>query len=72
MILRNKNVFEKSEFIKDASSEQSIGIQEVAKSIENTNTLVQENTRNAETLTSSYERMKKIADELKQIMNQNS
>ncbi len=72
MILRNKTVLEKSEFIKDASYEQSIGIQEIAKSIESTNSLVQENTRNAESLTSSYERMKNTADELKQIMNQNS
>lgn len=72
MILRNQAVFAKSEFIKDASYEQSISIQEIAKSIENTNTLVQENTKNAESLTSSYEQMKKIAAELKEIMNQNS
>lgn len=70
MILRNKAVFAKSEFIKEASREQSIGIQEIAKSIENTNSLVQENTFNAESLNSSYERMKKIADELKEIMGQ--
>ncbi len=72
MILRNKNVYEKSEFIKDASAEQSIAIQEIAKSIENTNSLVQENTRSAESLNSSYLRMKNIADELKQILNDNS
>ncbi|PKL16195.1 MAG: hypothetical protein CVV49_17410, partial [Spirochaetae bacterium HGW-Spirochaetae-5] len=72
MIIRNKNVFEKSEFIKDASAEQSIAIQEIAKSIENTNSLVQENTRNAESLNSSYLRMKNIADDLKQIMSDNS
>jgi methyl-accepting chemotaxis protein len=45
---------------------------EIAKSIENTNSLVQENTRSAEALNSSYLRMKKIADELKQIINTNS
>lgn len=72
MIIRNKDVHHKSEFIKDASAEQSIAIQEIAKSIENTNSLVQENTRSAESLNSSYERMKKIAGELKQIMEDNS
>lgn len=72
MILRNKNVFEKSEFIKDASAEQSIAIQEIAKSIEDTNGLVQENTRNAESLNSSYNKMKDIAEELKRIMNDKS
>lgn len=72
MILRNKNVYEKSEFIKDASAEQSIAIQEIAKSIENTNGLVQENSRNAESLNTSYNKMKDIAEELKRIMNENS
>jgi len=72
MIIRNKNVHEKSEFIKDASAEQSIAIQEIAKSIENTNSLVQENTTNAESLNTSYLRMKNIANELKQIMDDNS
>ena len=71
MMLRNKNVYEKSQFIRDASSEQSLSIHEVARSIENTNSLVQENTRNAEALKLSYERMKKIADELKRIMDEN-
>ncbi|HOP64421.1 MAG TPA: methyl-accepting chemotaxis protein [Spirochaetota bacterium] len=68
MILRNKNVFEKSDFIKSASSEQAIAIQEIAKSIENTNSLVQENTKSAESLSTSYDRLKSIADELKIIM----
>lgn len=72
MILRNKIVFEKSEFIKDASSEQSVAILEIAKSIENTNGLVQENTRHAESLNSSYDRMRKIADELKLVINEES
>jgi len=72
MIIRNKNVFEKSEFIKDASAEQSIAIQEIAKSIESTNDIVQENTKNAESLNVSFARMKKIADELRQIMDDNS
>ncbi len=72
MIIRNKNVHDESLFIKDASSEQSISINEVARSIENTNTLVQENTKNAESLKSSYESMKITANELKQIMNENS
>jgi len=72
MILRNKNVFEKSEFIKDASYEQSIAIQEIAKSIENTNSLVQDNTINAESLKRSSEKMKKIAMELKEIIDRNS
>lgn len=71
MIDRNKNVYEKSEFIKDASSEQSLAIQEIAKSIENTSSLVQENTKNAESLNETYNRMKKIAGELKLIMNEN-
>lgn len=72
MIKRNRNVFKKSEFIKDASSEQSIAILEIAKSIENTNDIVQANTKNAESLNASFIRMKKIADELKQIMEDNS
>lgn len=72
MILRNKNVYEKSEFIKDASYEQSIAIQEIAKSIENTNSLVQDNTINAESLKRSSDKMKKIAMELKEIIDRNS
>jgi len=72
MILYNKNVSEKSELIKYASREQSVAVQEIAKSIENTNNLVQENTKNAESLHLSYEEIKKIAEELKQIMNNNS
>jgi methyl-accepting chemotaxis protein len=72
MIQYNKNVYEKSEFIKYASREQSVAVQEIAKSIEDTNSLVQENTKNAESLHFSYEEIKKIADELKQIMSNNS
>jgi len=72
MILRNKSVFEKSEFIKVASSEQSVAIQEIAKSIENTNSLVQDNSRSAESLKESYDRLRKTADELKVIMNDNN
>lgn len=72
MILRNKSVHEKSEFIKLASSEQSIAIQEISKSIENTNGLVQENTRNAESLKESYDRLRKTAGELKLIMDEKS
>jgi len=72
MILRNKNVFEKSEFIKDASSEQSIAILEIAKSIENTNSLVQENTRHAENLNSSYNKLKSISEDLRVLINEES
>ena len=72
MITRNKNVFEKSEFIKDASYEQSIAIQEIAKSIENTNSLVQGNTQSAESLKMSNDKMKTIANELKEIIDKNS
>ena len=72
MIVRNRNVFEKSELIKNASSEQSIGIQEIAKSIENTNSLVQSNTGHADTLKVNYDKLKRIADELKEIINKES
>lgn len=72
MIIRNKNVFEKSEFIKDASYEQSIAIQEIAKSIENTNSLVQGNTQSAESMRDSSDKMKKIALELKEVIDKNS
>ena len=72
MIIRNRNVFEKSELIKNASSEQSIGIQEIAKSIENTNSLVQANTGYAENLNVSYDKLKRIADKLKEIINRES
>jgi len=70
MIVRNKIVYEKSEFIKNASSEQSISIQEIAKSIENTNALVQENTGSAQSLRENYEKIKEIAAELKKIMDE--
>ena len=70
MIIRNRSVYEKSEFIKDASAEQAVSIHEIAKSIENTNALVQENTGSANSLRESYERIKRIAGELKQIMDE--
>lgn len=72
MIVRNKSVREKSDFIKYSSEEQSIAISEIAKSIENTNGLVQENTRNAEALSSSFSRMKTMSGELKRIINENA
>ncbi len=71
MIIRNKNVFEKSEFIKYASNEQSIAIQEIAKSIESTNSLVQGNAISAESIKDSSNKMKKIAFELKEIIDKN-
>lgn len=70
MVHRNRKVFEKSEIIRDASAEQSLAMQEIGKSVESTNTLVQENTENAESLNKNYDRMKKIATELKQIMEE--
>ncbi len=68
MIQRNRIVYEKSELIKNASSEQSVGIQEIAKSIENTNSLVQQNTQYAESLNESYEKLQQIAGELEEII----
>jgi len=70
MVLRNRRVFEKSEIIRNASAEQTLAMQEISKSVESTNVLVQENTQNAESLNRSYDRMKTIADELKQIMEE--
>ncbi len=64
--------FEKSEMIRDASAEQSLAMQEIGKSVESTNSLVQENTENAESLNRNYERMKNIAAELKKIMDEKS
>jgi len=72
MVLRNRKVFEKSEMIRDASAEQSLAMQEIGKSVESTNSLVQENTENAESLNRNYERMKNIAAELKKIMEEKS
>ncbi len=72
MLLRNRKVFEKSEIIRDASAEQTLAMQEIGKSVESTNSLVQENTQSAESLNRSYDRMKKIAGELKQIMDEKS
>lgn len=72
MVLRNRKVYEKSVIIRDASAEQTLAMQEIGKSVENTNSLVQENTQNAESLNRSYDRMKKIAEELKQIMDEKS
>ena len=70
MVLRNRKVFEKSVIIRDASEEQTVAMNEIGKSVENTNSLVQENTHNAESLNRSYDRMKKLADELKGIMDE--
>jgi len=72
MIRRNRIVYEKSELIKNASSEQSVGIQEIAKSIENTNSLVQQNTQYAESLNESYEKLQQIAGELEVIIKKGS
>jgi len=70
MVLRNKKVFEKSEIIRNASQEQTLAMEEISKSVDNTNSLVQENTQNAESLNMSYDRMKNISGELKQIMEE--
>ncbi len=57
-----------SDFIKVSSREQSVAIQEIAKSIENTNSLVQENAMSAQVLRESYDRLKSLADNMKGIM----
>jgi methyl-accepting chemotaxis protein len=72
MLMRNRSVNEKSDFIRDSSTEQSVAIQEIAKSIDNTNRLVQENSSSAQLLKESYDRLMKIADGLKEIMNENA
>lgn len=57
-----------SEFIRNASAEQSIAIQEIAKSIENTNSLVQSNNSDAQILKGNYERLKTLAENLEKIL----
>jgi methyl-accepting chemotaxis protein len=57
-----------SDFIKVSSREQSVAIQEIAKSIENTNSLVQENALSAQVLRESYDKLKSLAENLKGIM----
>lgn len=72
MLSRNKSVHDKSDFIMNSSSEQSTAILEIARSIENTNSIVQDNTENAQSLREGYDRLRHIADELRVIINDNS
>ncbi len=57
-----------SEFIRNASAEQSIAIQEIAISIENTNSLVQSNHSDALVLKENYEKLKFLAENLERII----
>ncbi|HPB83461.1 MAG TPA: hypothetical protein PK200_15585, partial [Spirochaetota bacterium] len=68
MLDGTNTVLENSDFIKNSSSEQSIAIQEIAKSIENTNMLIQENSASAQVLMDSYDRLKTLAGNLKETM----
>ncbi|HQO03301.1 MAG TPA: methyl-accepting chemotaxis protein [Spirochaetota bacterium] len=68
MLDGTNTVLENSDFIKNSSSEQSIAIQEIAKSIENTNMLIQENSASAQILMDSYDRLKTLAGNLKETM----
>lgn len=68
MLDGTNTVRENSDFIKNSSSEQSIAIQEIAKSIENTNMLIQQNNASAQVLMESYNRLKILADNLKDTM----
>lgn len=68
MLKGTETVHDNSDFIKTSSSEQTIAIQEIAKSIENTNSLVQANNANAQVLTDNYEDLKTLAMNLKTIM----
>jgi methyl-accepting chemotaxis protein len=68
MLHGTEKVHENSEFIKHSSAEQTIAIQEIAKSIENTNVLIQANNADAQVLMGSYERLKSLAENLKTMM----
>lgn len=68
MLNGTNDVYEKSEFIKSSSAEQSAAIQEVAKAIENTNSIVQSNTADARVLIENYENLKSVAANLRNII----
>lgn len=70
MLAGTDEVNVKSDFIRNSSSEQSVAIQEIAKSIEETNSIVQKNANNAEVLKSSYNRLRQLADNLKNMMSE--
>lgn len=62
------DVNENSEFMKNSSAEQSIAIQEVAKSIKNTNRRIQANNAEKRVLMENYEKLKTLALDLKTMM----
>ncbi len=68
MLQGTGEVHENSEFIKNSSAEQSIAIQEIAKSIENANSLIQANSADAQILMDNYEMLKSLALDLKTMM----
>lgn len=64
MLVKTDTVRDKSEIIKNATAEQSIAIQEVVKSIENTNLIVQQISTHAQVLKDNYDRLRQLADDL--------
>jgi len=72
MLTGTDSVNEKSDFIKTSSVEQSTAIKEIARSIEDTNMIVQKNAGNAEVLKANYESLKQLAENLQEVMSENS
>ncbi len=64
MLAKTTLVRNKSEIIRSASNEQSVAIEEVMKSIENTNAIVQQTSSYVNVLKDNYEKLSRLADAL--------
>ncbi len=68
MLRGTEKVFENSEFVKSSSVEQAVAIQDVVKSIDHTNTLIQSNNSDAEILMDNYNSLKSLVSHLESII----
>ena len=66
---RTGKVRDNSDFIKNSCTEQTTAIKEIAASIENTNTLVQDNMANSQVLQDNYDKLKFLAENLKNMLS---
>ncbi len=72
MLDKTGSVQEKSEIIKNASSEQSTAINEIVVSIDNTSSIVQNIAGSAQILKTNYVKLKQLADKLNVIISDDS
>ncbi|HPQ54439.1 MAG TPA: methyl-accepting chemotaxis protein [Spirochaetota bacterium] len=72
MISKTDLVRDRSDIIKNATAEQTVAIQEVVKSIESTNALVQDVNNTTQTMKDNYETLKRLAEELNNTIEGNS